>query len=748
MSALLFRVFGAGAICALLLLAACGGGSSGPGATDTKSDAKDAAVETGGDAGDLVGIDAENPPPPDDGDRDDQDEPEAVGDLPLDQENPDECPCVGCWMCPCTTNEECQTFCVTTKDGGRCTKTCSDDCPEGWACRDVKNTQGDVMYVCVPAAVHLCRPCEQNGECAGSLGVFPDKCVSYGASGKFCGSACGAPKDPPCPSGYSCQEVTVVGGSTAKQCVPDSGVCECGALAIEAGASTKCFVNNNAGTGFGVRECRPSGLSDCDARTPKKEACNKVDDNCDGITDGEGADGCTVWFQDNDLDDYGIGVGKCVCEKPGPGFSQQAGDCNDSNNGMNPGVQEVCNGMDDDCNGITDDAGAAGCKVHYLDEDGDGWGVFSDSKCLCAGVAPYTGSGNEEDCDDANKDIYPGAKEKCDGKDNDCDGGGDAEGAVGCEPYYYDEDGDGYGLGSKFKCLCGPVGNYKTKKAGDCNDLDPAVNTATAERCNGKDDNCNGLTDEDDPVVMCPPRSGVDLHGVVVCDGVCKVNECQGPTTGSQGEYVPAWHDLNQDFSDGCECQADVGEKDGAGQMCGTSPIDLGVFPDAGFKTLIQGNVVPADDEDWYVLDATDVTWNAESDGCDHFNVKVFFTQNPSSTFVLDMYRESCAEANNICKGTYVGEWNTWLLKDGKGECPCVSDSLPACDAPANVAECYEMQQTMDRCGTCPGVGAPGANLCSDDTARFYIRIYRDKTKPATCLPYEIEVSNGAYPYM
>lgn len=40
-----------------------------------------------------------------------------------------------------------------------------------------------------------------------------------------------------------------------------------------------------------------------------------------------------------------------------------------------------------------------------------------------------------------------------------------------------------------------------------------------------------------------------------------------------------------------------------------------------------------------------------------------------------------------------------------------------------------------------------GKNQCSDNSAQFFIRVRRDKTKPPSCESYEVEVSNGLYPW-
>ena len=70
-----------------------------------------------------------------------------------------------------------------------------------------------------------------------------------------------------------------------------------------------------------------------------------------------------------------------------------------------------------------------------IDEDHDGWGVPP-----CGFESWYRPVEGVGDCDDLDREIYPGQEEVCDALDNDCDDEIDEE--VGTWAYL-DQDGDG-----------------------------------------------------------------------------------------------------------------------------------------------------------------------------------------------------------------------------------------------------------------------------------------------------------------
>jgi hypothetical protein len=168
-------------------------------------------------------------------------------------------------------------------------------------------------------------------------------------------------------------------------------------------------------------------------------------------------------------------------------------DCDDTNELVNPDMQETCNGIDDDCSGSIDDD--LPTFTWYLDADGDGFGLESVSLDTCLETAPAGFTLVSGDCNDQDSLVNPMSTEICNGLDDDCDG--IADDSLIIYTWYLDADGDGFGLDQAFIDTCReipPVGY--ALDPGDCNDQDTTINPAMEESCNGLDDNCDGEIDE------------------------------------------------------------------------------------------------------------------------------------------------------------------------------------------------------------------------------------------------------------
>ena len=258
-----------------LLLTACNGGASvqvpgGDLGTDTVVGDAASMDLISADSAEDMGVDAE---------------PRA--DLTMDTEPLCE-PETGCFSDPCNENEECLSgWCVDHMGDSVCTETCQEDCPVGWSCEQVSSGGRDVIFICVSEVPSLCLPCWTGSDCIGTGGLQPP-CVILEGEGSFCGAPCA--EDDVCPEGYSCAEVATVQGAVLPQCIPDSGVCACTPKAIEAGLTTPCAFENDAGICAGVRACTEAELGPCDAQEPAVETCNDFDDDCDGDVDEDTCD--------------------------------------------------------------------------------------------------------------------------------------------------------------------------------------------------------------------------------------------------------------------------------------------------------------------------------------------------------------------------------------------------------------------------------------------------------------------------
>jgi hypothetical protein len=194
----------------------------------------------------------------------------------------------------------------------------------------------------------------------------------------------------------------------------------------------------------------------------------------------------TTFYQDADGDGFGNPAApQQACAAPN-GYVSNNTDCNDNNPAVSPAATEACNGVDDDCDGSVDEGVLI---TYYQDADGDGFGNPAAAQQACS--QPQGFVTNNQDCDDNNPAVYPGAKEQCNGLDDDCDGNAD-EGQT--STYYQDSDGDGFGDGSTSVQLCGPSQGY-AELAGDCDDGDPDIYPGAPELCDGVDSNCDTKVD-------------------------------------------------------------------------------------------------------------------------------------------------------------------------------------------------------------------------------------------------------------
>jgi hypothetical protein len=464
------------------------------------------------------------------------------------------------------------------------------------------------------------------------------------------------------------------------------------------------------------------------------------DDDGDGVLDG--ADNCPLAANANQSDLDGNGIGDiCDDDNDGDGLGDDSDNCPDVPNASQvdtdgDGLGNACDG-DDDGDSIPDSADNCPftTNVNQADLDGDGFGDACDpdddndgvndasDNCPMIANGPqgnFDGDGQGDDCDldddnDGTPDnadcapynpvVHPGATEDCGtGYDDNCNGETNEQDATSCVNYFFDGDGDTFGVSGLAQCWCGPNGFFTATQGGDCQDGNGSVNPSATESCNGVDDNCQTGIDEISSVTMC----GNPPHGSPGCNGACYVSSCDS-----------LWHDVDGTFSNGCECKEDFYDSSNIGDNCGfdggNQAVDLGEVHDSGQMSNVSGSILPAGDADWFMFKAID----GDSGGtCDSFSLEVKFTSNPGNAYVFDVYEGGCG--NVICSGnTVFQDYTDFYNESGGGECPCVSDTGPE-----------------------GGKASPGHNLCSDQTQTFFIKVYR-ADGAGSCDVYGLEVSNA-----
>jgi hypothetical protein len=153
-----------------------------------------------------------------------------------------------------------------------------------------------------------------------------------------------------------------------------------------------------------------------------------ADDDCDDNDASVGAPG--DWWSDADGDSHGEHRSASIqaCEAPAD-HAANDGDCDDTEETVYPGAEEICDGLDNDCDlqiDADDDDFTGTVETWYPDVDEDTYGdgsVVGLDACADPSEddAPYVL--DHTDCDDTLNHVNPGELEVCaDGLDNDCNG--------------------------------------------------------------------------------------------------------------------------------------------------------------------------------------------------------------------------------------------------------------------------------------------------------------------------------------
>ena len=174
-------------------------------------------------------------------------------------------------------------------------------------------------------------------------------------------------------------------------------------------------VNDDDDDGCSEAGTECGGVGDCDDNDPlvgpdADEVFNLRDDDCDALID----EGTEAYDDDGD------------------GWNELEGDCDDTDPLVSLTGIEIVDGRDNNCNGTVDEGGPS------IDDDRDGYKDVESDFAL-------------NDCDDEDPWVYVGAREYCDGYDNDCDrlvDDGEADEANGACQFQPTRSNEGNGLDS------------------------------------------------------------------------------------------------------------------------------------------------------------------------------------------------------------------------------------------------------------------------------------------------------------